>query len=127
MKPGLARRSQSHVGTWTSAGFKPLHGGVTPAEPSALDTPPTEWGVEYRFADEPDTRTHLHIPDPPSRENAMAHAERLTAEGGYSAAVSVGPVVPNAALRPTHGLSSVRGEIDPRSPCLSRARQVAHW
>ena len=55
----------------------------TPAEPSALDTPPAEWGVEYRFAGEPDSRTHLHIPDPPSRENAMAHAERLTAQGGY--------------------------------------------
>jgi hypothetical protein len=55
----------------------------TPAEPAALDTPPLEWGVEYRFAGESDTRTHLHIPDPPSREAARAHAAKLDAEGGY--------------------------------------------
>lgn len=56
---------------------------LTLKESAALDTPPTEWGVEYRFSGESDTRTHLHIPEPPSRDAAIAYADRLTAEGGY--------------------------------------------
>ena len=53
------------------------------AEAESLDTPEPEWGVEYRFAGEDDSRTHLHIPEPPTHEAAKAHAEKLTVEGAY--------------------------------------------
>lgn len=44
---------------------------------------PTEWGVEYRFSGEDSTRTHLHIPEPPTHDAAKAHADTLVADGGY--------------------------------------------